>query len=42
MRKSIMEIKVVEFYRLSKSSWYFRPPDTVCKIKSLWDLWSFK
>ena len=30
------------FVDLQKGFWYCRPSDTVSKIKSLWDLWSFK
>ena len=30
------------FCRLAKSFWYCRPSDTVSKIESLWDSWSFK
>ena len=30
------------FCRLTKSFWYCWPPDTVSKIESLWDSWSFK
>ena len=30
------------FCKLTKSFWYCWPPDTVSKIESLWDLWSFK
>ena len=30
------------FCRLTKSIWYCTPPDTVGKIESLWDSWSFK
>ena len=29
-------------FRLTRSFLYCRPPDTVSKIESLWDLWSFK
>ena len=33
--------RLSSFCRLAKSFWYCRPTDTVSKIESLWDLWSF-
>ena len=27
---------------MMENFWYCRPPDTVNKIESLWDLWNFK
>ena len=45
IRKTLDDGNVGRFRTLcnhAKNFWYCRPPDAVCKIESLWDLWNFK